>query len=47
MRVFEVKGELLTHADQNHQEILTEIYMLLKQKGYHFQGITKEVTNDK
>jgi chemotaxis methyl-accepting protein methylase len=43
--VFEIKGSLLTEGVQTHEEMLHELYILLKKNGWFFVGETKDITN--
>jgi hypothetical protein len=38
-----IRGYIEIPSDMTHQEFLNEFYKLIKSKGWHFGGITKEL----
>jgi hypothetical protein len=43
--VYEITGKLIVPDDLTHQEMLEELYMMLKENEFHYKGETKEIEN--
>lgn len=42
MKVYKIEGELIVEDEMTHEEVVRVLFEVLKRKGIHFRGITKQ-----